>query len=617
MIDSINFIVYGIGKLDLSRVVDLGIVYKMFQYRKDAYGNYYRKYGKATNVNDLNLISQGIEFEYNNILFQYYKDFHCIVLIANAHRVLQKTDILLSNRDTYIEKVKQAVAEALNIEYFRLKLHRIDYCVDLETDYKVMYEYLHQLDKHRSSYQYISRINEYETSIYLTSKNGQKKINIYDKYQCERIKYFERYKEEHQKNEISLAQYQEKHSPYYKFYKNVFRIEVQNTKKLIQSESIKIINKYDNRSQTQKEVDKLLKELNKVHKLKARKCKLNRESERRSHMSIYENLNNKYPRDLLNIDIEDLERQEMTIELMIEDIGEYEREQATIIKIMNEEMAEQEITIDLMIEGLLEQEEQKICKLVEMDLNDKLLLNRDLCAYWNQESMNKHYFEFLKDFLYEGKYYKLRIAEKMIEEAEENTNCEKKHLKEFIRYVNKYGISGVTTSKKENEHQMWCGATVEAYIKELEALGINLLKVSGNPKYNLKEELKILKKSAHTENWKTKLILFLKAVKKYGVANVIAKDNKEIVNNTKYCNHKTWSSATVDNYIKMLSELGINPVTLDNSCEFDSLESLYTLIQENAQAKYFDITDKELAPPPAPKEETKAEYRPRDRHIEF
>lgn len=67
----------------------------------------------------------------------------------------------------------------------------------------------------------------------------------------------------------------------------------------------------------------------------------------------------------------------------------------------------------------------------------------------------------------------------------------------------------------------------------------------------------------------------------------------------------------------MLSELGINPVTLDNSCEFDSLESLYTLIQENAQAKYFDITDKELAPPPAPKEETKAEYRPRDRHIEF
>ena len=585
MIDSINFIVYGIGKLDLSRVVDLGIVYKMFQYRKDAYGNYYRKYGKATNVNDPNLISQGIEFEYNNILFQYYKDFHCIVLIANAHRVLQKTDILLSDRDTYIEKVKQAVAEALNIDYFRLKLHRIDYCIDLEMDYKVMYEYLHQLDKHRSSYQYISRINEYETSIYLTSKNGQKKINIYDKYQCERIKYFERYKEEHQKNEISLAEYQEKHPPYYKFYKNVFRIEVQNTKKLIQSESIKIINKYDNRSQTQKEVDKLLKELNKVHKLKARKCKLNRELERKSHMSIYENLNNKYPRDLLNIDIEDLERQEMTIELMIE--------------------------------GLLEQEEQKICKLVEMDLNDKLLLNRDLCAYWNQESMNKHYFEFLKDFLYEGKYYKLRIAEKMIEEAEENTNCEKKHLKEFIRFVNRYGISGVTTSKKENEHQMWCVATVEAYIKELEALGINLLKVSGNSKYNLKEELKILKKSAHTENWKTKLILFLKAVKKYGVANVIAKDNKEIVNNTKHCNHKTWSSATVDNYIKMLSELGINPVTLDNSCEFDSLESLYTLIQENAQAKYFDITDKELAPPSEPEKETKAEYRPRDRHIEF
>lgn len=583
MIDSINFIVYGIGKLDLSRVVDLGIVYKMFQYRKDAYGNYYRKYGKATNVNDPNIISQGIEFEYNHILFQYYKDFHCIVLIANAHKVLQKTDILLSDRDTYIEAIKQTVAEALNIDYFRLNLHRIDYYVDLELVYGVIYEYLHLLDKHKSSYQNIKRINEYKTSIYLTSKNGQKQINIYDKYECEKYKYFEKYKNAHQRNGISLAEYQETHTPYYMYYKNMFRIEVQNTKKLIQNESIKIINKYDNRSQTQKEIDKLLKELNKIEYRKARKSKLDREMERRSHMSIYENLNFKYPKDLVNINIEDLECQEMTIELMIED--------------------------------LLEQEGQEICKSVEMNFNDKLLLNKDLCAYWNQESMNKYYFEFLRDFLYTGKYYKLKIAEKMIEEAEENTNCEKKHLKEFIRFVNKYGISGVTTSKKENEHQMWCGATVEAYIKELEALGINLLKVSGNPKYNLKEELKILKKSAHTENWKTKLILFLKAVKKYGVANVIAKDNKEIVNNTKHCNHRTWSSATVDNYIKMLSKLGINPVTLDNSCEFDSLESLYTLIQETAQAKYFDITDKELAP--APEKETKAEYRPRDKHIEF
>ena len=72
MIDSINFIVYGIGKVDLSRVVDLGIVYKMFQYRKNAYGNYYRKYGKASNVNDPNLISQGIGID--NYFYAYLID---------------------------------------------------------------------------------------------------------------------------------------------------------------------------------------------------------------------------------------------------------------------------------------------------------------------------------------------------------------------------------------------------------------------------------------------------------------------------------------------------------------------------------------------------------------
>ena len=70
MIDSINFILYGIIKLNLKKITDLGITYRIFQYRKNDYGNYYRKYGKATNLNDKNLISQCIEFEYKSILFQ-------------------------------------------------------------------------------------------------------------------------------------------------------------------------------------------------------------------------------------------------------------------------------------------------------------------------------------------------------------------------------------------------------------------------------------------------------------------------------------------------------------------------------------------------------------------
>ena len=111
MIDSVNFIIYEIIKLNLQKVINLGITYRIFQYRRNDFGNYYRKYGKATDLNDKNLISQCIEFEYNNILFQYYGSFKCIVLIANAHSVLQKADILLSDRNTYIDKMESTFTE--------------------------------------------------------------------------------------------------------------------------------------------------------------------------------------------------------------------------------------------------------------------------------------------------------------------------------------------------------------------------------------------------------------------------------------------------------------------------------------------------------------------------
>ncbi len=301
MIDSINFIVYGISKIDFQRLINLKIVYRQFEYRKNDFGNYYRKYGSATKLNDPSLVSTGIEFEYNNTLFQHYESFKCIVIIANAHKVLQKTDILLSDRDLYIDLVKKAVAETLGLNYSILQLHRIDYCVDLELDYKTMYEYLHLLDKHKITYEHIKRINEYETSIYLTSKNGQKRINIYDKYECEKSKYYEKYREENVKNGISLAKYKEENPPYYEFYKNIFRIEIQNTKVLIKKESTSIIDKYEN--DITKEINQLFKEKEKREKLIARKSKINKEKTRMAKQSIYESISVNCPDTLKNINI--------------------------------------------------------------------------------------------------------------------------------------------------------------------------------------------------------------------------------------------------------------------------------------------------------------------------
>ena len=64
MIDSVNFIIYEIIKLNLQKIINLGIRYRIFQYRRNDFGNYYRKYGKATDLNDKNLISHRAIYRY-------------------------------------------------------------------------------------------------------------------------------------------------------------------------------------------------------------------------------------------------------------------------------------------------------------------------------------------------------------------------------------------------------------------------------------------------------------------------------------------------------------------------------------------------------------------------
>lgn len=535
MIDSIDFVKYGVEKLDIERLTDLGIVYHKLQYRNGKFGKAYVTYGNVKDEIDDYLISPGIGFEYKNVHFMYLEKFKSIILIANAHKVLQKSDICLSDRDLYIDKINEIVKQVLNIDFSKLSLYRIDYCVDLELDYKKMYEYLHLLDKHKSTYGNIKRINEYETSIYLTSSGGQKRINIYDKYKCEKDKYYAKF----EKSNMSLADYEKKNYPYFKFYKNIFRIEVQNTKTLIQSESNKIKNNYDNKEK--KTLRMLKKEFVKREKLIQKNKYLNRKT-----------------------DIEDLEREK--------------------------------VEIDFMIENFVNENRDKVNEQIEMTLNDSLILSKSLYIYWNKESMQTYFFNFLKDFLYTGTYYKTKDANKKIKKSQ-YSDCEKKNLKEFVFLVNKYGISNITKSNIQSQcnHSKWCSATVKKYIDNLDELDIDLIHLD---KAQNRQKLKIAKdkinKSKHTKSWKTKLKDFATVVNNYGVADTIANDNKEIAEKSKNSKHHKYSYKTVENYIEMLEKLGINPVTIDNNSKFDKLESLYTLIENVAQEKYFDIDNLEI-----------------------
>ncbi len=504
MNDSINLIIK--CELEIARLISLGIKYRPLSYMETKSGKAYLEYGKAKAEKDAELKSTGVGFIYKDMYFKYYKQFHCLIITTTSHKVLGKKDILLSDRDKYISKVCKAVAYILgisdpetlisnvvNVRYQQLKVHRFDYCVDLKLENDVISEYLQLLDKHRNSYGNIKAVNEYETSRYLTSKCGQKTINIYDKYHCELDKYLKAYLKQYHKTGISEMEYNQKHPHEYDKYKNIFRIEVQNSKVLIKNASKELEKqcKGDDNEIVPELLEKLLKEI--------------------------------YAQDTTD--------KQMTL---------HQRE-------------------------------------------------KSIYAYWSKESMYKHFFEYLKDYLYTGKYYKLDKAIDMINETDQLTKSEKPRLIEFITAVRERGISSVTKSNNAVDHKMWCGATVNTYLNILQTLGINIVKIDGRKSCDLKSIMSIIDESSYSDNWKSKLKEFVSTANEYGVENTIAKNNKQIVSKVKNDEQRVWCKATVDKYIEKLSLIGINPVTLDNDSKFESLESLYTLAKEKAENEYFDI----------------------------
>lgn len=408
MIDSINFKLENVIRLDYERLVKLGIPFYKFIIRQRADKTTYWDW-ESSNSQDT-IISEGYYFSYHNVRFTYTILYSTIIIKANAHQILNKMDVLLSDRDIYISKVQDIVDKVLGVNISELDLHRFDPCVDLKFSNKEMNVRLSLLPYYKNKYKYMTQKQSYPRSKHLTSKYGETNINIYDRYTCEKNKYLNKnnidinnildlgeYVSELENQEILLDKY-----------KGIFRIEVQNKKALIKNESDKLASKKDK----------------------------------------------------------------------------------TAI--------------------------------------DMFRLDKDLYGYWNKESMKEFYFDLLKDYLYVGIHYKLKIAYSIIDNKGKDSY--KTKLKDFLFYVNRYGITNVIKSK----------------------------------------------------------------------------DNK--------ARHKTWSNATVDKYIQMLSDLNINPICLDNDCEFDSLESLYTLAEKVAEEKYFNIDNLEI--PEAPKQNnnipaSKFEYKPR------
>lgn len=193
MIDSINFIIKEIDITDLNNDIMRNAKTKTF-----------------FNQNESNsYIKNGINFCFKDVCFIYYYNSHTLIIKTNAHKILNKRDVTLNDKNIY-EKILESILNEVIIGFqnFQLELNRIDYCVDLKLNENIR-NYLYLLNTYNINvFSYMKKYKDYESSIYLATKQGKHNINIYSRY------------EKTNKSEDL----------------GILRLEVQNKKRLVKSE---------------------------------------------------------------------------------------------------------------------------------------------------------------------------------------------------------------------------------------------------------------------------------------------------------------------------------------------------------------------------------------------
>lgn len=182
MIDSVNLLVRDIEWIDFKYLKKLGIYYKKFK-KKQRNG----------------YVCLCYSFKYKEIKFIYNKNYKTVLIMTNAHIVLNKKDITVSDKFEYELKIQKILQVILNIPNIKYEVNRIDYCDDFKTneiisyiegknikkftptenDMKI-YHYLLWYGRH--TYKYMKQDRVYGTSIYLKTKHGKYNFQFYDRY---------------------------------------------------------------------------------------------------------------------------------------------------------------------------------------------------------------------------------------------------------------------------------------------------------------------------------------------------------------------------------------------------------------------------------------------------
>ena len=156
--------------------------------------------------------------------------------------------------------------------------------------------------------------------------------------------------------------------------------------------------------------------------------------------------------------------------------------------------------------------------------------------------------------------------------------------KENLKYYYKESIKKMKQAKKDGKTNEEINKikieyrTIDNYWTEEKMYNQFLAEVKqyyyGGDYYKLSIAINKIKDAENYTNLaKNKLIIFLSRIKCVGIDRV------------KKCG--IYSKGTIRNYIKQLTELGINPIVIDEDSEYDMLESLYTLAVKQAEEKYF------------------------------
>lgn len=206
----------------------------------------------------------GYSFTYKTVNFKYYS-YRNLVVKTTTHKILDKKDITLSDREEYKSRLRKIIDEVIHQErYDKSLLVQIDYCADINVG-EYLDEYVKVMNKHSSRYKQKRRRRVYKTSIQISSVSGKlikgygKVACIKDKAEEERDAIILNYKNLDIRGQ-KLRELEERTRKDIALYKDVIRLEIsirKNNLKYYYKESIKKLLKAKKLGKSKEEIDSI------------------------------------------------------------------------------------------------------------------------------------------------------------------------------------------------------------------------------------------------------------------------------------------------------------------------------------------------------------------------